>query len=198
MRINQQKSVRIKHERRDKAGDADDAQRQPPIAVGGEGGDQHRRGGVSEGSGDAVDGIGAAEPALAHAVAEDRQVGGMKNAVAEPAEQGERQEHPIGRRHARQGDRQGQHGDAGDEQTLRAVAVDQDAGRRLAQPGRDIEQRHDEAEFGEAHAEFVMEDGEERRQRQLHYMARIMGHADQRRHRRVALPLFRRRRHHER
>ena len=71
---------------------------------------------------------------------------------------------------------------------MRAPAVDQKSGGRLADARGAIEKGHDQAELDEARAELGVEQRKERRHRQLHHVAREMRRADQRDGRGAAPP----------
>lgn len=127
-----------------------------------------------------MDREGAAEPTLTHAMAENGEVGGMEHAVAEPRQQRQGQQHPIGGDQARQSRAEREGDETAEQQPLRTEAIDEDARRRLPDPGRHEEQGDDEAELGVAHLELGMKNSKEGWQGELHDMAAIMRRTHQR------------------
>jgi len=115
-------------------------------------------------TGEGVQAEGAAEPGRSDAACQDRVVGGMKYAVADPGQGHQRKESEIAGRQSHQGDRAA-HGPETDEQKdPGAEAIDQEADRRLAQRGRQILDRQQQAEGGIADTEFRREQRKQRRQ----------------------------------
>ena len=103
----------------------------------------------------------------------------MEHAVADAAERGAEREHRVVRgesldEHAGDDERH-----AAAEHAARAVAVDDEAGERLQQARKRVEQRDQESERRVRHAELVLDEREKRREQELVEVAHAVRERDE-------------------
>jgi hypothetical protein len=120
-----------------------------------------------------------------HVRVEDREVDRMEHAVAEPHQDGDREE-PQGAGHQRRGDRPaGEQAQAREQHRPRAEAVDGESAGELRDARADVERADQRAEERPRHVEFGLEDREQRRQRELEEMRQRVREPDEPDHLRV-------------
>ena len=121
-----------------------------------------------------------------HGGVEDRVVGGMEDAVAEPGREGGQQQHPVRRDQPRgpRGAREQRH--AGQQHPERPEAVDQEPGDGLPEARCGVEDGDDQPQRDVGDAQLVAEQREQGRQDQLEEVAREVNGADDRDDARVA------------
>ena len=167
------------------ADDAHGHQRGPPSEGGAEPVAHHGGNCPAEIAADAVGAVRGPQAARRDVGVENREIGRMKDAIADPHHADEEIE-PAERRHQPGNARSaGEKRDAGEQDRARTNAIDGEAGGELGDSARDVEHRNQRAKRGERHAEFVAQQREERRQRELEEMRQRMGDPDQTDHLRV-------------
>ena len=180
---------------RRKADAAKRHEREAPADQGGEADAGHRRQRPTDVPGDTVDAVGAAEPRPADARIQDREIGRVKDAVAEAGRHRQREQEPEGRHqpHQRRGARG--HGEAAEQDAPRPDAVDEKAGGRLRDARHGVERGRQQPQRLVADIEGDDEQRKERRQDELEEMAEPVRGAHQPDHRRVPAKFDRRDRH---
>ena len=128
---------------------------------------------------------GASEAVRIDLGGKDREVGRVKDAIAECGENRKRQKHPIGRCEGHQ-QHSACHGDDPEQhQTVAAPAVNQNADEGLTDTRDAVEQGNDEPECRVADAELDLEQWEQRTQDDLIEVRKQMRESAQANHQRV-------------
>ena len=169
------RAARRQHHRHREPDGACDDQRRAPAPHGGHGGGEQRRGREADGPADDMHREGPAEPLGPDAMAEDGEVGGVVDAVADAGETGQRQQPEIGRGEAHRQHRACLHHDAADEQPVRAEAIHEHAGRDLPEARAGVEHGEDQPQLDEADSEVVAHHRQQRRGDELQQVAGEMG-----------------------
>ncbi|MCX5824741.1 MAG: hypothetical protein NTY86_14895 [Deltaproteobacteria bacterium] len=112
----------------------------------------------------------------------------MEDAVAQTGNQCQRQQHPVRCRQSRQDNAPGHGRKPPQQDPVCAVTINEKSGHEgLPESGGAVEQGSRQAEFRESDPENGMEEGKERRQRQLHHVADIVSGRDRCDDRRIAI-----------
>ena len=106
----------------------------------------------------------------------------MEDAVADPGDDREADEHRVARAGGEAEGSDSEQREAAEQDRPRPEAVDDEARQRLHRARNDEEDGEHEAELGVADVERVLQEEEQRRQQQLVEVADAMGQADQTHH----------------
>ncbi len=170
--------VRPHQDRQHEAGDRAEHRRPHPAEHGVEE-EHHWRGSPAERAAQSMDAVGAAEPAVLHRRIQQREVGGMEDAVAGAGDHRDGGEGPerVGERHHREREPDGQK-PAGQDRP-RAEPVDGEAGRRLRHARDAVENAAHQADVGEGEPRLLAHDQQHRHECELVVVAGAVRYADQ-------------------
>ncbi|MCY1227009.1 hypothetical protein D9M72_392650 [compost metagenome] len=154
-------------------------QRHAPAGQVGDGDQEQRRRGPAQVSGNAVYREGMAQPRLRHVLVQQREVGRMEHAVAQPRHRRAGQQRGIAVAGRQQQRRAAQEGQPGKQHRPRAEAVHHEARGGLHHRRHGEEHRHQQAQLRIAQAELGLDPREQGRQQQVIEMRDPMRQPDQ-------------------
>ena len=137
-----------------------------------------RRQRIAQVAADAVRAVRVAEPPRRDVGVEDREIGRMEHAVADPHQRDDRKEPADAGNEARDDDAAGGEGEPREEHRAGADAVDGEARRELRDAARRVVDADERAEDRVARAELGAQQRKERRQRELEEMRHQVREAD--------------------
>ena len=139
----------------------------------------HRRRGPAQRPAEAVNAEGAAEAVLVHRGIEQREVGGMKDRVAQSRDHRDAGKACEGMRNRDAGEAETDHEETAGQDRPCAVPIDGEASRRLRQAGDAVEDAGEQSDIGIAQPHLLTDDQEHRREGELVEMAGTVSDADQ-------------------
>ena len=175
----QHRALRGEQRERGEADEAEDRERRAPAERGAGAVDDDRRDGVTQVAADAVRAVGVAKPLRRDVRVQDREVGRMEDAVADPHQRGDRIKPGDRRREPGEKCAAGQEPEAAQQHGTRAEAVDREAGGELRRATREIEGTGQRAQRRERDVELRPEQREHRRQHELEEVRQPVPEADQ-------------------
>ena len=140
---------------------------------------EDRRQGPAEVAGQAVYRERMTEPRRRDAMVQEREVGWMKDAVAESGDGCSREQHRVTVRCSEHDSGCGERGDAEEQYRPSADAVDDESGECLPHPTDGEEYGHQQARFRKAECELAHQPGKQRRQHQVIKMRRAVCEPDE-------------------